>query len=279
MRFRWLPGPARAIPLGLVAARDTGAVALRVSPYASATAGGDVALFALELPTVTMRVGFFGLIELEGSEPLSAGADGFGGLFPADALILWRGQYGGSLSVSLDWAARQWLPPGGRLEVTLSLRHESEHFTGGEGADASWWPGVANMGNFLIWDVAARVPIGPADLEIRLQMKSFLPRFGPAAYTYAPAVDLVLRLRLSPRAQPFFSVSYEHIFAGQRLPGGDLDLMRTLAGVLFPGRAGALQVFLALEVGHGKGLLASRSGLRFGGGLRITWPSGASIPR
>jgi len=238
-----------------------------------------VAIFALELPSVTIRGGLFGLIELEGSEPLRAGSDGFGGIFPERALILWRGQYGGSMAISLDQAARQWLPPGGRIEVTLGARHESEHFTGGEGADPSWWPGVANMGNFLLWDVAVRVPLRRADVEVRLQMKRFIRRFSSAAYTYAPAIDLVLRLRLWSRAQPFASFSYEPIFANQqRLPGGDLDLMRALAGFLFAGRAGALQLFLSLEVGHGKGLLASRSGVRLGGGLRLTWPAGASTP-
>jgi hypothetical protein len=270
----WIPGAAREVAHSSSASRDTGAVAVQLSPYLSATVGGDLAIAALRLPDITWRLGFFGLIELESSDPLAAGSDGFWGIFPADAVILWRGQYGGSLGVSLDSLARRWLPPGGALEVTLSFRHESEHFTGSSSETGGRWAGVPDIGNFLMYDVAARVPAGPLDIEARVQLKMFMPIDGATSYTYGPGLDAVLRWRASERALPFLSVFFEYLVGGERADDRDNHLLRALLGVLLPGRAADVQLFTSLVLGHGKGLLEVRDEFLWGAGLRIVWPPG-----
>lgn len=268
--FQWIPGPARAIPNFLSASRDVGAITIQLSPYLSASAGGDLALFGVENQTMGLRFSFFGLMELEGSDPLELGADGFGGMFPADALILWRGQYGCSISLSLKGLAERW--SASNFELSFTFRHESEHFSGQPGEDGSRWRGVSDMGNFFLMDGATSLPIRFVDLEVRVQMKYFLPLHSGYSYTYGPGVDLVVRWNLHERVLPFFSCFFEYLFGGSRVSYRDNYLVRGLLGAVFPGRGADFQLFLSLAVGHGKGLLAFHEAFLFGGGFRITWP-------
>src|SRR4051812_30961556 len=66
---RMLAGASREIDHAHSASRDTGAMALTLTPYSVLTAGADVAILKWTLSRVSLRVGFFGLIELESDRP------------------------------------------------------------------------------------------------------------------------------------------------------------------------------------------------------------------
>lgn len=271
-QFQWIPGPSREIPNFLSASRDVGAVSIQLSPYLSSKAGGDLALFGVESKGTIVRFGFFGLMEAEGSDPLKPGADGFAGLFPEEAIILWRGQYGCSLSLALTSLAKRWFEEDGAIELTLGLRHESEHFFGQPGEDGSRWRGVKDIGNFILFDTALRIPIRYVDLEIRAQFKGFLPSHGGYSYTVGPGADVVFLWHLHKKALPFFSSFFEYLWGGDRVSYKDNYLARFLLGTVFPGSAADFQLFLSIAMGHGKGLLAFREEFLYGGGFRISWP-------
>ena len=44
-----------------------------------------------------------------------------------------------------------------------------------------------------------------------------------------------------------------------------------MTGVAFPGAVGEIQVFSAVEIGHGKGLNVYKEELRWGGGIRLAF--------
>jgi len=190
---------------------------------------------------------------------------------------LWRGVLGFSTGVSLDDLAKRWLGPRGQLEAVLSYRHESEHFTGPRDPDDRTFDDIPIIGDFLMPDFAARFPVGPVDLEVRLQLKLFFPSGGFQQYIVGPGVDLIARWQLTDWVQPFVSVFGEYLwgneepYEGRTVDIPDNYLVRGLLGVVFPGRLGDVQLFTSLAVGHGKGLLVFREEFLWGWGVRLAF--------
>jgi len=277
VRFELLPGASGAISHSASASRDTALLGYQLTPYSSLTAGGDLGLFLLDFDVVTFRLGFFGMLELESDRPLDPETDGFNGLLPSAGVAFWRGLEGASAAVSLDRLARTWLGARGELEAALSFRHESEHFTGSPDGSEPQYQDVPHIGNFLMPEVAARIPVGPVDLEFRLQVKAFLPQSGVRFYSVGPGADVIVRWRLCEWAQPFsatfaeYLVGMEASWEGRSGVVPDNYLVRNLTGVAFPNAVAEIQVFTSFAVGHGKGLLVYREEFLWGGGVRIAF--------
>jgi hypothetical protein len=274
--FRVFPGASRAISHAMSASRDTALLGWQMSPYTSLTAGGDLSLVSFGFSGLTLRVGFFGMLELESARPYDADVDGWNGVLPMAGVDLWRGVIGFSTGVSLDELAKRWLGPRGRLEAVLSYRHESEHFTGPGDGDGKY-EDIPIIGDFLMPDFAARFPLGPVDLEVRLQFKCFLPAGGFRQYIFGPGIDLIARWQLTDWIQPFVSVFGEYLWGNaEPYEGRTVDIpdnyqVRGLLGVVFPGRLGDVQLFTSLAVGHGKGLLVFREEFLWGWGIRLAF--------
>lgn len=271
-KLRLLTGAARAISHALSASRDTALMGLAITPYSVLTAGADVAVVELDLAPVALRFGFFGLIELESDRPFSGRSPDF---IPRENSAFWRAHGGYSTALDLVELGPRLLGAGGKLEATLSLRHESEHFTGSPSGDTPRFQDYPHIGNFVMADVAARIPAGPLDVELRLQTKVFL---GGRSYQVGPGADAIVRWRLSDRVQPFSALFGEVLVGADtvledgraaRVP--DDWMVRNLTGVLLPGRLGDVQVFSAVEIGHGKGLNVFKKELRWGGGVRLAF--------
>jgi hypothetical protein len=267
-----MPGAARAISHGLSASRDTALLGLAFTPYSVLTAGADLGLVELQLASATVRFGFFGLIELESDRPFSGHPADF---IPRENSAFWRAQGGYSVALALDGLAHRVLGERGALEATLSLRHESEHFTGSTGGDAPKYEDYPHIGNFLMADVAVRLPAGNLDVELRVQCKWFPG--GDQSYTVGPGVDAIVRWHLLPRLEPFSSTFAEYLVGADRVwPDGrrgvpDDRLVRNLTGVILPGRFGDVQIFNSIELGDGKGLNVYKNELRWGGGVRLAF--------
>ena len=223
----------------------------------SGSAGADLAILALHKGGWSIRYGGFAMVELHSAAEHSIATT-----------ALWRGLFGGSMAVSADRLAKQWLPSDrGKLEATVSVRHESEHES--VGTITSKRLGVGTTGNFVMPDLAARLGLGEFDLELRAQTKVFLPEHGYAPvvrgqpgrwqfvlspiYEVGPGADLIWRWRVHPRAHPFWStfVEYlvgrevnalvEHSFGATvvtadvvRAKVPDAYLLRTQLGVILP---------------------------------------------
>jgi hypothetical protein len=179
--------------------------------------------------------------------------------------------------VSFDELAERWLGPRGALEVVLSHRHESEHFTGPRDPNDRTFDDIPIIGDFLMPDFAARFPAGPVDLEVRLQFKFFVSSGGYKQYIFGPGMDLIARWRLTDWIHPFISLFGEYLLGGvEEWEGRTVDipdnhLVRGLIGVVFPGRLGDVQLFTSLAVGHGKGLLVFREEFLWGWGIRLAF--------
>jgi hypothetical protein len=270
------PGPSRAIPHSMSASRDTAVIGVEFFPYTSTSLGIDFAAIALLGRDWEERIGIFGMTELHSACPWGCSGS---------APFLWRGVAGGSLSLSAVRWGRALFGDGGKLEFTLSMRHESEHSsTGGD-----YPPGLAEgyiMGDFVMPDVAARIPVGRLDIELRAQLKVFVPtpvaaESSDANYRLGPGFDAIFRWRLHPLVHPFSSTFFEYIsgdetaarvidapgtYAAVKVP--DLFLFRTQLGGIVVLRPADLQVFTFLEVGHGEGVLKFREEVRWGFGTR-----------
>lgn len=243
-----------------------------ITPYSVLTAGADVSIVKWQLEPVSLRFGFLGLIELESDRPYKQGSGDF---IPRENSGFWRGHGGYSIAASFERWARESLGERGALELCLSLRHESEHFTGSTGGDEPKYADRPLIGNFLMGDAAVRLPLGDFDLELRLQNKVWL---GERAYSVGPGGDVILRWLLSSRVRPFSASFAEYLFGRRTIwaDGHDVRvpddyLIRNLTGVAFPGAIGELQVFNALEIGHGKSLNVYREEVRWGGGIRLAF--------
>jgi len=265
-------GPARAVSHSISASRDTFVLAYAFAPRGTRTAAGEVALVSYRTPCWTARLGFHGMLELEGDEA---------GLYipfaRSPGIHYWRGVQGFSLGASLDAFARARLPRGSALEGTLTFRHESEHYTGSnDGAGAEDHGLAAHVGDFVMPDVAVRLRLGALELHGRLQAKVFLPE--RSAYSFGPGADLALRWHLLPRLHLFASAFAEFLWGN----GGaywecdtcgfpDQYLVRGLAGVVFPSGYGDLWLYGSGDVGHRKGLAAFEEEATLGGGARISF--------
>lgn len=255
-------GRSREITHSLSASRDTGALQMIIAPHPTLTGGGEFSFFSAAFSGLSLRLGFFGLIELESK-----------GTLPHVKLIagdvrFWRGVYGFSFAVSLDELAKRWLGAGSALEFTVSWRHESEHQTGDNNGVSpnEDYSGVPIIGNFVMPDVALRWRRGPISLITRVQWKIFTDERN---YSHAPGVDLTLRWHLSRWAQPFVSFFGEYVFGKKDKRVPDHYLARGLLGVILPASFGHLSLFLSADIGHRKGLQVFTREATVGAGIRV----------
>ena len=178
----WSLGPARAISHSSSASRDTFVMAMHVVPRAILTAGAELGLFALRGAGMTWRLGFHGMFEIYSKEKTTS----FAG-YPISDIHFYRGVGGYSLAWSLDRLTQRWLGPGSALETTLTVRHESEHYTGsnegGEGLDYGDFP---YAGDFIMLDLAARWRLGNGISWRAFSTSSSFPAAPPTPTARAP---------------------------------------------------------------------------------------------
>ena len=267
-----LPGASREINHAHSASRDTGAMGWALTPYSVLSAGADVAILKWKLEPVSLRFGFFGLIELESDQPYDEGSKDF---IPRENSRFWRAHGGYSIAASFERWARESLGERGAFELCLSLRHESEHFTASTSGEDPQYGDLPHIGNFFMGDVATRLPLGDFDLELRLQNKLWVSEH---AYSVGPGGDVIVRWNLSVWMRPFSATFAEYLFGrrtvwdeGRDVQVPDNYLIRNLTGVAFPGTVGEIQIFNAIEIGHGKGLNVYKEEFRWGGGIRLAF--------
>ena len=267
-----MPGDARVISHSTSASRDVGALSYQVLPRVALGTGGDFAFLGFRFAGLDLRVGMFGLIEVETRDPEPASFMNVPG-----GPYLWRGVLGYSLALSFGELGERLVGPGGQLELAVSYRHESEHFTGTDGDNAPLFPEVPSIGDFIMPDLAVRKALGPIDIELRAQIKAFITPEAYRAYAAGPGVDLVLRWRALPLLHPFVSFFYERLFGRYIVRNGahtqvpDNALARGLVGVIIPGEAADLLLYCALSSGNGKGLLAYGEYKDIGWGIRVAF--------
>ncbi|HUT77688.1 MAG TPA: hypothetical protein VM285_08380 [Polyangia bacterium] len=259
LRVTVMPGESRVISHALSAARDTALMGYQVLPHVVLTTGADFAFLGFRFAGVDLRTGMFGLIEVQ---TLTEQPGAF--LYVPSGPYLWRGLLGYSVAAAFEEPARRLLGPRGALEVAVSFRHESEHWTGSGRDEAlgARFAAVPNVGDFVMPEGALRAAAGPVDVELRAQCKVFLPTYD--SYSVGPGVDLIFRWRLVPWIHPFLSLFAEDMV-------GDVDnyLARGLLGVVFPGEVADIQIFAAAAHGRDKGLLALHRDTQLGWGIRI----------
>jgi hypothetical protein len=246
-------GFAREIPRSRSADRDAPAFNLGILPRDVRTAAGELALVRIPAGDLTIRTGFYGLLELESEGE----TESFGNLFPqATGAFLWRGAYGYYVATSFDAWARAICARCG-LEAGLMYRHESEHITasnsGGPGPDYSDRP---HVGDAFVLDAALRWAGGDLVLIGRLQHDFYLP--DRSGYAQAPAVDLYARYEPWEFLAFFFAGYVEYAF-GQEVEGRsypDAYVARGRLGVALPSDLGDVELFMTGDVGHREGLAA-----------------------
>lgn len=267
-----MPGDARVISHSTSASRDVGTLGYQVLPRVALGTGCDFAFLGFHFAGLELRAGMFGLIEVETRDPAPANF-----MSVPSGTYLWRGVLGYSLALSLGELGERLVGPRGQLELAVSFRHESEHYTGTRSGGAPLYPEVPNVGDFVMPDFAVRKAIGEVDLELRFQVKAFLPSSPDYAYSAGPGADLVLRWRAHRLLHPFLSLFAERLFgryvgpvdARRQIP--DNTMVRGLLGVIIPGEAADLMLFAAASHGNGKGLLAFGEYDTIGWGIRVAF--------
>jgi hypothetical protein len=267
-----VPGESRVISHATSASRDTGLLSYQVLPRVVLSTGGDFALLGFRFCGLELRAGMFGLIEVETKEAQPASFMNVPG-----GTYLWRGLLGYSLALSLGDLGERLLGDRGQMELAVSFRHESEHYTGSREGGEPLFPEVPNVGDFVMPDLALRKALGPLDVELRFQVKAFLPTTDRYAYSAGPGGDLVVRWRALSLMHPFLSVFAERMIgrevgtgdARRRIP--DDYTVRGLLGLIVPGEAADLMLYAAGSVGNGKGLLAFLSYREIGWGIRVAF--------
>ena len=268
-RVTAVPGESRVISHATSASRDVGALSYQVLPRVALGTGGDFAFLGFHFAGLELRAGMFGLIEVETEDPQPASF-----LNVPAGTYLWRGLLGYSLALSFGELGERLVGSGGQLEIAVSFRHESEHYTGTRESSEPLYPDVPGIGDYFMPDLAVRKALGPVDLELRAQIKAFLPS---SFYTAGPGVDVVLRWRALPLLHPFASFFAERLF-GRYTEWGDghrqikdNTLVRGLIGVIVPGEAADLMLYCAMSSGNGKGLLAYGEYRDIGWGIRVAF--------
>lgn len=257
-------GPAREISHSTSASRDTALVAIVFTPRLVRTAGADFAIASYAAENFTLRLGVFGMLELFGEGRVAQTLP-----FPVGDIGLWRGLFGYSVAASFDALARNLCGDECGVEAALSFRHESEHHTASnDGATEAKYVGYPHIGDFVMPDVALRLPLGGWELTLRAQAKIWVSRDEQVPYRFGPGGDVVIRWRALDRVHPFTATFVERYFAN-----GDLDayFFRNLTGVLLPSRYGDISVHFVSEVGHGKGFMVLREEASFGVGARFAF--------
>jgi hypothetical protein len=259
-------GFPRAIPFSRSASRDAPGFALAMAPRGMHTAAGEFGFVVYQGHGLTLRPGFYGLLELEGNQQT-----GFG--FWSQQIHFWRGAYSLQASLAFDDIGHR-LCSRCALEFTLRARHESEHYTGvNSGGSAIDYSDRPLIGDAAVFDVATALWRGHWLLIIRALDDFFLP--GRSSYSRGPGLDLHLRYAAWRRIHPFFSGYAEYLFGTERGDRSypDAYLVRGLLGIALPGSLGDLMVFVTGDVGHRKGLAAYAEEATLGFGVRLAFGS------
>lgn len=266
--FVWLPGAAREISRSDSASRDTAALQTSYDSRQQGSVGIELGLVRLRPVTLQhgFRVGTYFMIDLQN---ISTGNAYF---LPAGTQFF-RGLFGFSGSWSADAWAKRWFGPGSALELSLVAGHESDHATTDVPSGFSESPNPGDIvggtgGNFFAPDLAGRFMLGhELVLTARPQWRFYLRGSGP--FKDAPALDLILRWKLSRQVQPLLSTRVEYWFvdhtSNDAVNGG---FARAMLGVAFPGWIGELMPFAAIDGGNGNGLLVNVRETRYTLGLR-----------
>lgn len=256
-------GFARRIPRSYSASRDAPAFGVMMAPRGIRTAASELSFVTLPLGDLTIRPGFYGLIELEGN-----GDAGFR-LWPSQEIHFWRASYALPIAVSFDSAARA-LCASCVLEASLQFRHESEHYTGNNGGgDAIDYSDRPIYGDAIGTDLAFATTTRGFFLLGRVGLDVFLPE--RSSYSVGPSLDVHARYLGFRWIAPFFSG-----FAQYRA-GADTEsygypsayLLRGLLGVTFPSSLGDAMFFFSGDVGHRTGLAAYTREATLGFGVRL----------
>lgn len=258
-------GWAREIPRSHSASRDAPAFNWMLLPRGVRTAAGEFALVTIPTADVTVRTGFYGLIELEASrEPES-----FEEAIAQGGIEFWRGAYGYHVATSFDSWARGLCARCG-IEAALLFRHESQHYTGsnsgGEGKDYSDRPLV---GDFVQLDAALRWGVEDWLLVGRVQHAVFIP--GRSGYSQGPGIDLYASFEPWERLH-FFASGYAEYRFGAEVEGRaypDAYLVRGFLGMALPSSVGDILVYFSGDVGHRKGLAVYTEERTLGFGIRL----------
>jgi hypothetical protein len=261
----WL-GLPRRVSRAWSASRDTPAMNLLVVPRDIRTAGGELALFTWRGSSTSLRTGFGGMIELESGGETT----GVGNLFPkAVGGILWRGSYAYYVALSLDSVAER-MCDGCALELGLSYRHESQHYTGSNhGGDGMDYTDQPYMGDDVILDAAIATTRGDWYLAARALAFVYLP--GRSSYAGGPGLDVHVRWR-GARVHPFVGGYAEQLY-GTELMGRRFDnayLVRALAGVALPSTLGDVMIYLSADAGNRKGIVGNTEEATLGIGVRLS---------
>ncbi len=257
-------GPAREISHSSSASRDTALIAAVFTPRLVRAAGADFSIVSYATEQHTWRLGVFGMLELFGEGHSDRGLP-----FPTGDIGLWRGLFGYSIAWSFDRMARDMCGERCAMEATVSFRHESEHYTASNDGDTERrYVGYPHIGDFVMPDVAMRLPLGDFDLTLRLQTKLWTSRHAQTPYRFGPGGDVVLRWRLLERLHPFTSTFVEYAFADN---APNAYFIRNLTGVVIPSRYGDISLHLVGEIGHGKGFMVLQEEASLGVGMRFSF--------
>lgn len=193
---------------------------------------------------------------------------------------LWRGSYAFSLAYDATSLASLTCPTCA-LEIALSYRHESEHYTGGNyggaGRDFSSQPYV---GDDLTLDVALEEQLNDFYLVQRVVAMWFLP--DRSSYAGGVALDVHARWTGWSWGHPFVSGYAEYLFGDDMVDRAFPDAYRArlLLGVALPSQLGDVMVFGFGDVGHRYGLQALTEEATLGFGVRLalgrSWPTRAA---
>jgi hypothetical protein len=266
--LEWLPGNSRAVPRTTSASLDAPVTGLVFAPRDELKAAADLGVARVSFAGVALRPGISGFCDVQ-----YAGVGGFWPIPPSTGQILFRGHYEISLALSAERLARAWLGSRGAIEVAMAAGHESDHVLGSGDPDSGFVnaPRHGDIvggggGNFLIYEIAMRVPLGArVDLSSRLTDRAYVS----APILHAPAVEAGMRWRLWPHFEPVVSVFAEALLVDHNQnaarDGGDAAL---LAGIALPGRFGEVIPLALLGVGNQKGLLINYRELTISIGVR-----------
>jgi hypothetical protein len=251
----WLPGAARTIPRTDSASRDAPVFEYAYGPAAYDTIGGEWGWLLVSGRGLTFHLGQYAMLPMENHDSKR--------IFPPGQL--WRGMTGGSVSLSLDALAGSWLGPGGALELSITVSHESDH------GDLDHPPAPGDIpkgggGQAVCPDIAIRVPVTSAfTLIARVQDRIYFQ----GALVHAPGADLVLRYALHERLVPQIAIFGEGIFPRKESARNGF-LVRLMLGLVVPGKIGEATFFWAADYGNGKGLLINTVEFRMSGGVRYS---------
>jgi hypothetical protein len=261
----WRFGFPRAIPASRSASRDAPGFGLMMAPRGIRTAAGEFGFSAYQGHGLTLRPGFYGLLELEGNEQ-----PGFS-LWPSQQIHFWRGAFAFQTAIAFDALGRR-MCNRCALEATLRFRHESEHYTGANnGGQAIDYSDRPIFGDAVVVDVASALWRGHWLFMARVQNDFFLP--DRSSYSFGPGLDLHLRYAGWHRLHPFLSGYAEYLLGSERagIKYPDAFLVRGLLGVAVPGSLGDAMVFVSGDVGHRKGLAAYTKEATLGFGVRLAF--------